>query len=55
MSISVLKHKMFNRPDRSIDDLDKKIIIATQAGLPLVSKPYEALAEQVGTTAHDVM
>ena len=55
MSISVLKHKMFSRPDRSIDDLDRKIIIATQGGLPLVPKPYEVLAEQVGTTAQEVM
>ncbi len=55
MSISVLKHKMFNRPDRSIDDLDRKIIIATQGGLPLTPKPYEVLADQLNTSADEVM
>ena len=36
------------------DDLDRRLVIATQAGLPLVPRPYDALAEQLGTTAAEV-
>ncbi|WP_456417664.1 siroheme decarboxylase subunit beta [Thiolapillus sp.] len=39
----------------SLDDLDRAIIQATQAGLPLTEKPYEAIAEQVGGTPAQVM
>ena len=37
------------------DDLDRRLIVATQAGLPLVPQPYHALAEQLGTTPGEVM
>jgi DNA-binding Lrp family transcriptional regulator len=37
------------------DDLDRRLIVATQAGLPLVAQPYHALAEQLGTTPAEVM
>ncbi len=39
----------------SIDALDRAIIKATQEGLPLVARPYDAVAEQVGTSAAEVM
>ncbi len=39
----------------TVDELDRRIIRATQAGLPLVSKPYHALAEQLGLTPQEVM
>jgi DNA-binding Lrp family transcriptional regulator len=39
----------------SIDELDRRIILATQAGLPLVAQPYHALAEQLGVDADEVM
>jgi len=39
----------------AIDAIDRKIILASQGGLPLVSRPYHALAEQVGIPADDVM
>ena len=38
-----------------IDAIDRKIILASQGGLPLVSRPYHALAEQVGIPAEEVM
>ncbi len=38
-----------------IDTLDRAIIEATQAGLPLVAEPYEAVAESVGCSAGEVM
>ena len=31
-----------------MDDLDRKIITATQAGLPLVKEPYAAIAKELG-------
>lgn len=39
---------------RSPDALDRAIILATQQGLPLVSEPYRAVAEAVGTTPDEV-
>ena len=33
------------------DDLDRRLVIATQAGLPLVPRPYEALAADLGVSA----
>jgi len=36
------------------DALDRRLIVATQAGLPLVTKPYHALAEQLATSAGEV-
>lgn len=41
--------------DFVLDGMDRKIIQATQAGLPLVPRPYEAVAQTVGTTAEDVI
>jgi len=38
-----------------LDDIDQRIIQATQAGLPLVPEPYQAVAEQLGLTAKAVM
>lgn len=39
----------------AIDDLDRRIIQATQAGLPLVPRPYRQIAEQLGVSAQEVM
>ena len=37
------------------DSIDRALIVATQGGLPLVPRPYEAIAAAIGTTAVDVM
>jgi DNA-binding Lrp family transcriptional regulator len=37
------------------DAIDRQIIQATQAGLPLVAEPYLAVAEQLGLTAEELM
>jgi len=37
------------------DDLDRRLVRATQAGLPLGPRPYHALADQLGTTAEEVI
>ncbi len=39
----------------TLDDLDRKIIHATQAGLPLVSRPYDDIARRTGMAADEVI
>jgi len=41
-------------PTEPIDDLDRELIVATQAGLPLVPRPYHALGERLGIAATEV-
>jgi DNA-binding Lrp family transcriptional regulator len=38
-----------------LDDTDRRLIQATQAGLPLSARPYHAIAEQLGVDAGEVM
>lgn len=38
-----------------IDDVDRRIIKATQAGLPLCERPYAAVGHAVGLSAGEVM
>jgi len=38
-----------------LDELDRRIVLATQAGLPLVPRPFRAVAEQVGADEAEVM
>ncbi|MCW5699035.1 MAG: AsnC family transcriptional regulator [Rhodospirillales bacterium] len=42
-------------PSPAIDDLDRRIVKATQSGLPLVPRPYHALAETLGVTPEQIM
>jgi siroheme decarboxylase len=37
------------------DEIGRRLVVATQAGLPLVSRPYHQLAEQLGLSADEVM
>lgn len=39
----------------SLDATDRRIVQATQAGLPLVARPYHAIAEQLGLEPAEVM
>jgi DNA-binding Lrp family transcriptional regulator len=41
--------------ETGLDPIDRRIIAATQAGLPLVARPYHAIADQLGLTPVDVM
>lgn len=41
--------------DSDFDSVDRSIVIATQAGLPLVSRPYHAVAAAVGIAPADVI
>ena len=42
-------------PDGALDTLGRAIVAATQDGLPLVPRPYHALAERLGIEADEVM
>ncbi|WIM06837.1 MAG: AsnC family transcriptional regulator [Candidatus Nitricoxidivorans perseverans] len=37
-----------------LDEMDRRLVVATQAGLPLVPRPYGALAGQLGIGAAEV-
>ncbi len=39
----------------TLDEVDRRIIVATQDGLPLVARPYHAVAEEVGVPPVEVM
>jgi DNA-binding Lrp family transcriptional regulator len=41
--------------DLKLDETDRRIVVATQAGLPLTPRPYHTIAESLGLTHHDVM
>jgi len=40
--------------DMNLDELDRKIIHATQSGLPLASRPYDMIARRIGITGDEV-
>jgi len=42
-------------PPLAIDALDRRIIKATQGGLPLCPRPYDAVGEAVGLSGEEVM
>lgn len=39
----------------TLDTLDRAIVVATQAGLPVDSRPYRVVAEQVGASEAEVI
>ncbi len=39
----------------ALDDIDRRIVAATSAGLPLVAEPYRAVADEVGIPVSDVL
>ena len=40
---------------RLLDDTDRRIIQATQTGLPLTARPYHTVGQQIGADADEVM
>lgn len=44
-----------SRASTVIDEVDRRIVAATQAGLPLQPRPYHALATQLGLSPTEVM
>lgn len=43
------------KADAAIDAIDRRIVAATQEGLPLTPRPFAAIAEQLGIGADEVM
>lgn len=37
-----------------LDETDRRLVVATQGGLPLVARPYHALADQLGISAAEI-
>ncbi len=51
MSVSTLTPKnTVKSKTRTLSELERKIVLLTQQGLPLVAKPYNWLAEELGIT-----
>lgn len=42
-------------PRRPLDGLDRRLVTATQAGLPLVERPYHAVGERIGLSGEEVI
>ncbi len=42
-------------PVTPLDEIDRRIVLATQAGLPRVARPYHAIADALGLDAETVM
>lgn len=38
----------------TLDDLDRRLIAATQAGLPLVARPFDAVGDAIGCSGGEV-
>lgn len=38
-----------------LDAIDRRLVMVTQAGLPLVGQPYQAIAARLGLSAEEVM
>lgn len=57
MSISVSRRDTVREPGTPpvLDDVDRALVIATQAGLPLTSRPYHAIARSLGLPVEVVM
>ena len=41
-------------PPMALDDFDRRLIAATQSGLPLVPRPYEAVGAMLGVSGEEV-
>lgn len=44
-----------SRPAPQFDDEDRRLVVATQNGLPLTPEPYRQIAEQLNLPAEEVM
>ena len=44
-----------NAPEPRLDAVDRRIVLATQGGLPLTARPYHALAAAIGVPPEEIM
>ncbi len=43
------------KPADGLDAIDRRLIVATQGGLPRVSRPYDVVADQLGIEVGEVL
>lgn len=55
MPTSQVKKTSESGKNNHLDDIDRQIIQLTQAGLPLVSRPYDEIARGIGLSADEVI
>jgi siroheme decarboxylase len=55
MTTSEQEHNTAPKRRESVDELDRRIVLATQAGLPLDPRPYHWLARELGETSERIM
>ena len=55
MDPALVKQTSELAPNIHLDEIDRKIIQATQSGLPLVSRPYDDIALRTGISAEEVI
>ncbi len=55
MATSPVKQASESGHNIHLDDIDRKIIQATQSGLALVSRPYDDIAKDIGISADEVI
>jgi len=53
LNLQIQKQKGVNQVNK--DEIDQKIISITQDGIPLVKKPFEEIAKQVGISTEEVI
>ncbi len=46
--------KSIKKIDTEIDEIDRRIVFATQKGIPLVERPFDAIGKQIGITANEI-
>jgi DNA-binding Lrp family transcriptional regulator len=51
----VVKNASIEKDESHEDELDRRIVLATQSGLPVVAEPYRQIAEQLGITSQLLM
>ena len=51
----VVKNANIEKDELHNDELDRRIVLATQSGLPVVAEPYQQIAEELGITAQLLM
>ncbi|HFE48452.1 MAG TPA: Lrp/AsnC family transcriptional regulator [Chromatiaceae bacterium] len=51
MSVCISRSEVDAEKETDSAELDRRIVFATQAGLPLVSRPYDELADRLGVSS----
>ena len=51
----IVKNAKIEKDASYNDELDRRIVLATQSGLPVVAEPYRQIAEQLGISSQRLM